>query len=355
MNKKIDKKDLIIRLSISILIVCLGVLSFVLDGLIEEKLLGNRLTNLEKSSFTMYTVDVGQGDAIYLEFSDINMLVDCGPKTGAEKLKNFLNEREVTQLDYLVYTHADEDHIGGGKDIFTSYEVKTLYRPKVLSSSEVELFGNVNEYNVKDTKSYDESIMCAYQEEGCVIKYSFEYETISGEGYNIKFLSPNQDNYSESNDYSAVILVEVNGKKILLQGDAEENVENRLLSAYGNCLDVDILKVSHHGSKTASSKAFLQMLTPEYAFISVGENQWGMPNTKVLENLELAGTKEIYNTLDSGTIAIGINESGNIELVTYKNAGALDQPIILSALFVGLLLTWGLKFEKKDRKSEKNG
>lgn len=353
MKKKIDRKELVIRLSISILIICMGILSFVFADFIERKIINDKISNLEKCNFTMYTVDVGQGDAIYLEFSDKNMLVDCGPKSGVDNLKQFLDERYVHQIDFLVYTHADEDHIGGGKEIFESYEIRTLYRPKILSATEEARFGNYNNYNVKDTKSYDESIMSAYEEEGCNIKYSFEYEIISGEGYKITFLNPDQDNYIYSNDYSAVLLIEVNGKKILLQGDAETNIETRLLVSYGNELDVDILKVSHHGSKSSSGKDFLQVVTPEYAFISVGENQWGMPHTKVIENLELVGTKVIYNTKEEGTIVTGINNSGVIEVFTYKNLHILDLPIILSILIVAVLLTWGVKFKKKERKNEK--
>ena len=356
MGKTKKIRFLWIRICLSVIFVCIGVLLFVFEGEIGNFFLDRDLQAINSSAFQMYVVDVGQGDAIYLQFDDgKNMLVDTGEKSEYEKLSGFLNDKKVTTIDYLVYTHADSDHMGGGAYVFRDYDVKTLYRPTVLSSSEVEEFGNEKGYEVKDTITYNNSIMCAYQEIGCQIIYSKEGEKISGENYAIDFLSPDKEKCEDSNAYSAVLMVETFGKKVLLTGDAEKEVEERLIQDYDKKLDADILKVGHHGSKTATTFDFLTRVTPEYALISVGEkgkNSWSFPNQEVLSNLSKAKVKNVFQTLEIGTICVGISESSHIIVAGMNGVKGIDLPIVLSFLFVLILLVWGLKISKKGRKRQ---
>mgnify|MGYP000233565248 CR=1 FL=1 len=351
MEKLYSKRSLIIRIVISILIVCMGVLSFVFQGAIENSMAGGEIYALEDSSFRLFIVDVGQGDAIYMEFPDgKNMLVDCGSEDESPNLISFLNSRKVKKIDYVIYTHADEDHIGGGEKIFSTYEIQSLYRPKILCLTESRT-GNPAGYNVKDTEIYDRAIMAAYDEE-CEIKYSFEGEEITGEGYIAKFLNPNKDNYSNSNDYSAVIMIECNGKKVLLQGDAEKDVEERLLLDYGSYLDADILKIAHHGSKTGTSQTFLNTVSPEYAIISSGSNAWGLPDVEIIERLE-AEDFTTYQTQDIGTICFGITPNGEVTSYGLLTLKKFDIPLVVSLVILAALLTWGIHFPTKKEKLEK--
>ena len=351
-----DKRisNLIFRICISALLVMTGVLLFLFETQIEEIVSGNIVAGVEKSDFKMYTIDVGQGDAIFIEFSDNRtMLVDCGKVSAKNKLEEFFVDKDIETIDYLVYTHSDEDHIGGGEYIFNNFQVNVLYRPKRLSYEEVEKYGNPYNYTVHSTKAYNNAIMPAYSEPDCEIKYSFKGEEILGKDYKVKFLSPSEDTYIESNSYSAVLMVEVNSRKILLTGDAESDIEEKLILEYNNYLDADILKVSHHASKTASSKNFLNLVTPEYALISVGDNQWNMPHEEVLERLKNADVGNIYDTKKSGTIVTGINDSGEINVYGFSQIFNLDMPIIIGVLIFLLLLTWGVRLKTKNKVKKK--
>ena len=352
--KLYSKKSLIIRLVLSALIIIVGVLGFVFQEKIENVISSNSQGILNQSDFKMYVVDVGQGDSIFLEFSDSkNMLIDCGKKAEVSKLDEFLKSKNIKTINYFVYTHPDDDHVGGGYYIFTNYNIEVLYRPKVLSTSEEEIYGNPYGYNVKATngKTYNNSIMVAYDEIGCDIRYSFMGEEIVGADYKIKFLAPVDENYSlfsNSNGYSAVIMVEVNGKKVLLTGDAESDIEEKLLTKYGEDLDSDVLKVSHHGSKTASSTQFLNIVTPDVALISAGvNNRWNMPHEEVIDRLNLANTKQIFTTNDGGTISLAINDSGEIGVAQNGKSYKFDMPAFLCVLCGIMLLTWGIVVIKK--------
>lgn len=359
MSKIYSKKSIIIRVILSILIVIIGVLGFVFQPQIEAKFSSEQVKAFCDADFKMYVVDVGQGDSIFLEFSDNkNMLIDCGPKKEREKLHSFLDEKKVSTINYLVYTHPDEDHVGGGAMVFENYNVEVLYRPKVLSITENSEHGNPNGYNVKikNGATYDNSIMCADKDDGCQIKYSFMGEEIVGSDYVIKFLSPDEDNYNldnNSNAYSCVLMVEVNGKKVLLTGDAESDIEQNMITNYGNYLDADVLKVAHHGSKTASSADFLDVVTPDYALISAGvDNRWDMPHEDVIERLNTANVSKIYATNSGSTISLGILDDGRIIVFQNDNSFKFDMVIFVCVLAAGVLLVWGIIIKKPKNKKQ---
>ena len=105
--------------------------------------------------------------------------------------------------------------------------------------------------------------------------------------------------YDNENDNSNVIYTELNGYKFMFMGDASINTEKEILDKY-NLPDIDVLKVGHHGSKTSSSKAFIDEINPKYAVISVGKNnRYGHPNKEVLDNLN---NSKVYRTDKDGSI-----------------------------------------------------
>lgn len=360
MSKIYSKKSIIIRVILSIIILIVGVFGFIFESKIENLFSSEQVRAFNDADFKMYVVDIDQGDSIFLQFSDNkNMLIDCGKKKESDKLNNFLKEKNVSTINYLVYTHPDEDHIGGGKMVFDNYNVEVLYRPKVLSITENAEYGNPNNYQIKSEngKTYDSSIMCAYSEDGCDIRYSFKGEEIVGSDYYIKFLSPDQDNYNiktNSNAYSCVLMVEVNNKKVLLTGDAESDIEEKLITNYGDYLKADVLKVAHHGSKTASSAEFLEKVKPDYALISAGvNNQWDMPNSEVLERLSDANVNNVYKTNSGSTINLGIADNGRTIVFQNDKAFKFDMTIFVCVLVAGLLLVWGIII-KKSKKNQEN-
>ena len=112
--------------------------------------------------------------------------------------------------------------------------------------------------------------------------------------------------YDNENDNSNVIYTELNGYKFMFMGDASTNTEKEILSKY-NLPDIDVLKVGHHGSKTSSSKEFIDKINPEHSIISVGKNnRYGHPNKEVLENLNNSKT---YRTDEEGSIMFKIKNN----------------------------------------------
>ena len=124
------------------------------------------------------------------------------------------------------------------------------------------------------------------------------------------------DDRKNENNRSIIAVAEIDGIKFLFTGDAEEKEEKYLLGEQLN-LDCDVLKVPHHGSSTSSSKEFLNAVTPEYAVISVGENNvYGHPHKETLQALTEANAK-VYRTDQSGDITFNVND-GKITVETEK-------------------------------------
>ena len=120
----------------------------------------------------------------------------------------------------------------------------------------------------------------------------------------------NNKDYGNENDNSSVIYTELNNLKFLFMGDAGVEVEEDLIEKY-NLQDIDVLKVGHHGSKTSSSKEFINEINPKYSIISVGKNnRYGHPNDSVLDNLDKS---KIYRTDIDGSIMFKINNKLKIE------------------------------------------
>ena len=135
------------------------------------------------------------------------------------------------------------------------------------------------------------------------IKYYSCIKELNIDKYKLQFL--NTKIYENENDNSSVIYTELNNYKFLFMGDAGVEVEEDLIEKY-NLENIDVLKVGHHGSKTSSSKEFIDEINPKYSIISVGKNNWfGHLNDSVLDNLE---ESKIYRTDQDGSIMFKINK-----------------------------------------------
>ena len=132
--------------------------------------------------------------------------------------------------------------------------------------------------------------------------------------YDNKLYFLNNKDYGNENDNSNVIYTELGGYKFMFMGDASSTTEHEILSKY-NLPDIDVLKVGHHGSKTSSSKEFINEINPKYSIISVGKNnRYGHPNDSVLDNLDKS---KIYRTDIDGSIMFKIkNNTLQIETCT---------------------------------------
>lgn len=318
-NKVIDsKKSLIIKIAIY------AILWIVLFTTIPFSWNIERAINLPSFSFSstlgefsVHFVDVGQGDCTIIMLPDNKVvMIDTGPNSSRNNLKRYLSSMDFKAIDYLILTHPDEDHVGNAKMIFDDYEVLNCYVPKV-SSNYMEHRGlNVNNYKLISTNVWSNLTEAMYNER-CNIYYNFKNEKIYDDtyDYSIDFFTPIADYQSSSNDYSPIILVNIQDIKFMFTGDADESKEQEFLNEYDDLInsnssyfDVDVLKVGHHGSKTSSKTEFLNVVKAETAIISCAAgNKYGHPNLETLERLEIANC-EILRTDLTGSIVLAKND-----------------------------------------------
>lgn len=234
------------------------------------------------SLLEVYFVDVGQGDAILVRSGTEAMLVDCGDSAHASSLAYYLRSQGVSKLNYLVATHPHADHIGGCTTIMNSIPTE-----KVLD--------NGQSYS---SSTYQAFIFAAKQRNYAVARKGFT-ATIGGAAF--KILWPSEIFYTETNDNSVVLKLNAGSVDFLLTGDCEQTCEQNLLSQ-----DVasEILKIGHHGSRTATSQSFLNAVKPSIAVISVGAgNTYGHPHSETLSKLSSVDVT-VYRTDLHGTVKI---------------------------------------------------
>lgn len=247
---------------------------------------------LDKNTY-FYFLDVGQGDSMFiLTENKKSIIIDTGGKINYEKeewavrrtnysicedtLIPFYKSLGVKKIDYMFVTHGDVDHAKEARCISENMNVKQSF---------------INSDGVTDYEKLDN-----YK------KFGNSFIEID----NVKIYNINSVLYDNENDNSLVLLVVINNLKFLLMGDASIKVEKNLITNY-DLSDVDVLKVGHHGSKSSSSKEFIDEINPKYAIISVGENnRYNHPSNEVLDNLK---NSIIYRTDKDGTILFKINDN----------------------------------------------
>ncbi len=346
-----------IRLCLTIFVFVIFLLTFFLGGGLDYFKAAVAVKNFNKLPFEIHYIDVGLGDSIFMRFpNDKTMLIDCGPNEKENTLVGYLTDlfdyENIKVIDYLVLTHQDADHVGMGEAVFKAFQVNTLYRPKVLASSEEEKYGNPNNYKISSTKTYNNVITAAYNEPLCQINYSQSGITIEDSDFSVNFLSPSEENYSNSNDYSPMIMVTYATRKFLLTGDGEKVAENEVIALYGEKLKADVLKVGHHGSNTSTSDKFLSFVRPACAVISVSaSNKYKFPKVETLGRLEAVNAK-VYQTSKLGSIAMSVNEKGNLIIATSSDIFIIDVPLLFVFTAISLILIWGIKV--KSSKKVKN-
>lgn len=230
--------------------------------------------------------DVGQGDAIFIEAPGRQQfLIDGGPSSIIlEKLGQEMPFWDRS-IDWIILTHPEKDHLAGLLEVLKSYKVENILWTGVVR--------NTSEYKEwqKLIKEEGAKIFIAGSVSRTVLDVS---RTVLDVLY--PFESLEWEEMKDSNDSSIIARLVFGKTSFLFTGDATQSVEKQLSRLAGQ-LDSDVLKVGHHGSKTSTSKEFVEAVSPEIAVISVGKNNtYGHPRQETLDNL--AGIKIFRTDLD---------------------------------------------------------
>lgn len=241
------------------------------------------------NSFEAYFLDVGQGDSVFIRSGNNTFLVDGG--SSDEKslydytLEPFLLSKGVGEIDYVIVTHPDIDHMSGIVDLMEKGKIKvgTL----VVSGTP------------KDDEAFEELYVLA-DKNGSDVMVMKKGDVISDESIEIECIYPvDAGSASDRNDNSLVLEVTYEDFSMLLTGDISDRVENEILNEVSQ---VDVLKVAHHGSGDSSCSDFLAKVCPKIAVISCGkDNSYGHPHMDTITRLDAVGS-EIRYTMEEGAI-----------------------------------------------------
>ena len=245
-------------------------------------------------------IDIGQGDSILLYSGRETVLIDTGGIVSHTKsswaksnkeysiVKNttipLLKSSGIRKIDYLILSHGDADHMGEAINLVNNFKVDNV----------IFNCGEFNELEKELIKVLDKK----------KIKYYSCIKELNIDNNKLYFLQTKE--YDNENDNSNVIYTELDGYKFMFMGDAGVEKEKDILNKY-NISGIDVLKIGHHGSKTSSSKEFINEINPNYSIISVGKNnRYGHPNKEVLNNLS---DSKIYRTDQDGSIMFKIKKN----------------------------------------------
>ncbi len=244
----------------------------------------------------LHFIDVGQGDCTLIESADGKfMLIDCGFYEQRKKVCDYLENAGVEQLEYVVFTHPHEDHLGSGNIVVENFEVKQVLMPKFTATNTsyeylIDALGEAKRHN--GTKITSPKV-------GEVYEFSDDasFEILSdGKGA------------QHANNASIVFRFTYGDCSFMFSGDAETEVEEQILS-----LDKDIscvlYKCAHHGSSTSNSRAFVKAVSPKVTVISCAkDNDYGHPHVEIRQLFDDLGVK-VFRTDELGDILFGCDKS----------------------------------------------
>jgi len=241
---------------------------------------------IRQGELKVHFIDVGQGDSILIDLSDIEVLIDGGEKTPG--VVNYIKNYIDGPLEVMVATHTDADHIGGLIDVLAKYQVKDIWLngDTATSATYSQFISSVNS-------------------EGTTIHQAELGNTIEVGNLKFNVLNPSKPLFSDANNNSIILSLKYGDIDFLFMGDAEREAEAKMLAqSVVSIPDCDVLKVGHHGSRTASSPEFLNRVKPKIAIYMAGiGNKYGHPHQETIQALSAIGAK-IYGTDIHGNIII---------------------------------------------------
>lgn len=290
----------------------------------------------ESGSFTVHFIDVGQADSALVTCDGHSMLIDGGNADDSNLVYSVLQRETEGHLDYVVGTHAHEDHIGGLSGAFEADTADVTFCP-------------VTEYDSKAFRNFKTRA----DERGGGITIPAVGDTFTIGEASVTVVAVNSVP-EDTNNTSIVIRIVYGDTSFLFTGDAEQETEEKILET-GQDIESTVLKVGHHGSSTSTSQAFLDAVSPTYAVISCGkDNSYGHPHSETLAKLSSAGVEvlrtdelgDIYCTSDGTEVTFSYGEYHKDSDTSAAEIEEPQQPDTISETYI--LNTNSRKFHRPD-------
>lgn len=297
----------------------------------------------------IHFMDVGQGDGILILFPNgRDMLIDCANYNNSSTVRgeilDYMDDYVTDgQLDYLMLTHCDSDHVYFMDEVLEEYQVDNVFMPNVLATHDKvaeadipqERLALFTDEDTVATACYADFFIAALTEPDCTVTLNVDADedsnsvvitdgerqsdgTYDGATYMLTFYCPTAEYYAESdlssaeekNAISPIGVLEYNGFRIVLTGDSNEINEPTFVDRIGGQLDCDVLKVGHHGSETSSTEEFLDAIDCEYAVISCNAagNTFHHPRQTTLDRF-IERDMTVYRTDNNGNIVLTVGET----------------------------------------------
>lgn len=241
----------------------------------------------------IYFLDVGQGDCTLIRTRGGDILIDAGPESAQDALCLRLKQLGVKEIALAVFTHPDEDHVGGADGVLNQISVKEVWLP-------------VREMDNPSAARMEQAI----EDSGANRKNVKAGEVLTVGDVVVATLAPLGDATNDPNDNSIVLRITCGEIGMLFMGDASVKVEKKLIETYAKGhISAQLYKVGHHGSSTSNTEDFLDIVNPTYAVIcSSIDNSYGHPHGVVVERLQNIGATVLMTATD-GEVVLECNKS----------------------------------------------
>ena len=241
----------------------------------------------------VYFLDVGQGDCTLIRTRNGDILIDAGPESAQDALCLRLKQLGVKEIALAIFTHPDEDHVGGADGVLAQISVREVWLP-------------VREMDNPSAARMEQAI----EKNGSLRKNVRAGAVYTMGDLVISTLAPMSDAANDSNDSSIVLRITCGEISMLFMGDAGAKVEQKLMQTYGKAhLSASLYKVAHHGSSSSNTESFLEVVEPEYAVIcSSIDNSYGHPHGVVVERLQTIHAT-VFTTATDGEVIFECNKS----------------------------------------------
>ena len=238
-------------------------------------------------------LDVGQGESVLVSNESGAMLVDCGSSNGHISAGGIaadqISSMGIRKLTAVAVSHYHADHTNGLYEVLTRIPVETLYLP-----------------NIEDENGVRDRLVALAEKQGTEVVFVEEAQEYALGKSRVRIYPPLGAMQGDLNEQGLTVLCSSGDFDVLITGDMAGVTERKLVETY-DLPDIEVLLVSHHGSRYSSDEKFLQAVQPETAIISVGDNSYGHPSDEAMTRLIEAGA-EIYRTDLHGDISLTVHE-----------------------------------------------